>query len=104
MIGIVRVVLIALVVAPALYGICYSGDQVTQRFGDVGDAIYQLTWYELPLDMQKNIPTMIAIAHKGVYVRGNADIRTTCQILRKVCVTTSNKLKKIDNFLLICRL
>lgn len=93
-VGIIRVGIIAIFTVPALYGICNFGDQVTQRFEDVGDAIYQLTWYELPPDLRKYIPTMISIAQKGVYVHGYGDIRTTRQIFKKVCIETLNRLQK----------
>lgn len=47
-----------------LYGLCYFGDCVTQRFDDVGDALYQLAWYLLSENIQRMLPTMIAFAQK----------------------------------------
>lgn len=43
---------------------CYFGTEVTQRFEDVADAVYQLEWYHLPLDIHKNLPLILALTHK----------------------------------------
>lgn len=68
----------------ALYLFCYFGDQVTQRFEDVGDSVYELSWYLLPLDMQKRLPMVIALTQRRVFVRGFADTRSTREVFRKV--------------------
>lgn len=68
----------------SLYLYCHFGDQVTQRFEDIGDAVYQIDWYALPLDMQKNLPMVIALTQKRVFVRGFADTRSTREVFKKV--------------------
>lgn len=68
----------------ALYLFCHFGDQVTQRFEDVSEAVYQLSWYSLPLELQKHLPTVIAMSQKRVFVRGFADTRSTREVFRKV--------------------
>lgn len=68
----------------ALYLLCHIGDQVTQRFQDVGDAVYQLSWYTLPLDVQQHLPITISLTQKRIFVRGFADTRSTREVFRKV--------------------
>lgn len=53
-----------------LYYLCYSGSKIVTRFEDVSHEIYKISWYLLPLDMQKPLPTMIAFAQNPVYLQG----------------------------------
>lgn len=63
---------------------CHFGGKVTQQFEDIGDAVYQLEWYRLPLNMQKNFQVVIALAQKRIYMRGYGDTRTTHSVFKKV--------------------
>lgn len=67
-----------------LYLLCDSGDKVTQRFEQLGDAVYVLDWYKCPLDMQKDLGTVIALAQKRVFVQSFADTRSTREVFKKV--------------------
>lgn len=67
-----------------LFQFCHFGNRVTQRYEDVGDAVYRMAWYALPLDMQKRLPVSIAISQKRVYVRGGADIKSTRELFIQV--------------------
>lgn len=69
---------------PLLYLFCHFGNIVTSRFEALGDKLYMLKWYTLPLDMQKDLARVIAISQKRVFVRGYADIRSTRQLFKKV--------------------
>ena len=60
-----------------LYLFCHFGSRVTERFSDVDRAFYELTWYELSLDMQKCVPMAISLAHKEIYLQGFASINCT---------------------------
>lgn len=59
-------------------------DYITSRFQSLGDIIYQINWYVLPVDMQKNLQSVIAMSQKRVFVRGYADVRSTREAFRKV--------------------
>lgn len=63
---------------------CYFGGNVTKQFEDIGDAVYKLEWYRLPLDMQKELQTVIALAHKRIYMRGYGDMQTTQSVFLEV--------------------
>lgn len=79
-----RMTVYAILIFLKLYIFCHFGDQVTQRFEMIGDNVYQLAWYMLPLDVQKQLPMVIALAQKRVYVRGFADTRSTREVFLKV--------------------
>lgn len=63
---------------------CYFGGQITQRFEDVGDVVYQMVWYKFPLDMQKDFGLMILCSKKRIYMQGYGNFRTTHSVFKKV--------------------
>ena len=63
---------------------CHFGGKITQHFEDIGNAVYQMEWYRLPLDMQKDLQIVIALAQKPIYMRGYGDTRTTHSVFKKV--------------------
>lgn len=69
---------------------CHFGGKVTQRFEDIGYAIYQLEWYRCPSDMQKKFPIVISLAQKRIFMRGYGDTCTTHSIFKKVSIFTVN--------------
>lgn len=71
-------------IVTTLYLFCYFGGQVTQRFEDIGNVLYQLDWFLLPLDLQKILPIVIALTQKRVFVRGFANTRSTREVFIKV--------------------
>lgn len=62
---------------------CHFGGKMTQRFEDVGNAVYQLLWYRLPLNMQNDLRMMILLSQKNIYVRGYGDTRSTHSVFKK---------------------
>lgn len=63
---------------------CHFGGEITEQFEGIGNEVYQLDWYRLPLDMQKDLGIIIALAQKRIYMRGYGDTRTTYSVLNKV--------------------
>lgn len=63
---------------------CHFGGKITEQFEEIGNAAYQLEWYRLPLDMQKHLQIVIALAQKPIYIRGFGDTRTTHSVFKKV--------------------
>lgn len=63
---------------------CHFCGNVTDRFENVSDAIYNLQWYDLPLEMQKDLQIMMAVAQKRIYIRGYGDTRSTHSVFKKV--------------------
>lgn len=81
----------------AIFLFCYFGDDVTYRFGNVGDSIYQLKWYNYSLELQQCLPMMISISRKPVYLKGFASIQCTCEMFKKVRCHFGSLVKLIDN-------
>lgn len=84
MVSIVRIVVLVLVSMIPFFLFCHFGGNITSRFEDIGDAIYQLEWYELPLDMQRDLKLIIVLSQKRIFMRGYGDIRTTHSVFNKV--------------------
>lgn len=53
-----------------LYICCDFGNRVTQGFEEVEIELNQLPWYLFPLDVQKNVPMMIALSQKSMLIKG----------------------------------
>lgn len=66
---------------------------VMQRNLDIGDAVYQLNWYVLPLHLQKKLSTIIEITQKNIYIRGFAGFNCTCNIFSQVISMFRNNIK-----------
>lgn len=73
------------------YFFCHIGNNVTQRFEDVGTRIYDLSWYMLPASMRKKLPLVIAVAQKNIFIRGFGNIHFTHEVFRKVMVKFKQK-------------
>ena len=88
-VGCLQVAIAVLMAMFPFFLFCHFGGNITQQFEDIGDAVYQLEWYRLPLDMQKDIRMMIALAQKRIYMRGYSDTRTTHSVFKKVSILIS---------------
>lgn len=92
----------------ALYGFCHFGNRVTERYTQVGDALYRMAWYLFPVRMRNKLPICLAIAQRNVYVRSGANIYSMRELFFQVtkrCFsqTTWNKVH-VFIFILISRL
>lgn len=67
-----------------LYLFCHYGNHLTEHFSRFGEAIYQLDWYMLPLDRQKNLPRALALADKPIYLEGFGGVECIRQLFTKV--------------------
>lgn len=102
-IGIVQILIPTSTNLCCLYVFCHFGNKVTQNFLNITDDIYATSWYEFPLEMQKNFPMIIALSQKSIYLRGFGDSRCTLEVFMKVlnskdiCTNfeTSMSLKKV---------
>lgn len=65
------------------YMLCNFGDEVTDAFLDLNESIYDLLWYQLPVDQQKYVILMIFNANHPVYLEGLV-IRSVRETFRKV--------------------
>lgn len=83
-IGIIQVVILIFGALCPFFLLCHFGGNVTNRFEKVGDDVYQLEWYNLPIEMQKQLPIIMASAQKPIYIRGYGDTRSTYFVFKKV--------------------
>lgn len=67
-----------------LFLFCHSGTQVTERFHGIGEEVYALEWYVLPLNLQRNIPMIIALSNNEIYLRGLGGYHYTHETFKKV--------------------
>lgn len=101
--GLLQIMVTIFITITTWYVFCHFGDRVT-HFEAISTEVYQLNWYMLPLDVQKHLPMVIALAQKRVYVRGFADTRSTQEVFMKVkwsfskVTTTTEFLAKQNRF------
>lgn len=63
---------------------CYFGDDVTRRYGDVLYSLFRAKWYYYPIEMQRNIVTIMIVAGKPVHVRGLGIVYCTRELFKQV--------------------
>lgn len=85
-VGILKISILVIFSLFPFFLFCHFGGQITQQFEEIGDAVYQLEWYRLPLDMKNVLQVVIALAQKRIYMRGYGDTRTTHSVFKKVRV------------------
>lgn len=96
---------------PSLFTICYFGDEVTTHFDAVNESINQCAWYSFPLKIQKNMPMMIRLAQKPVYIGTFAEIHCTRETFKTVkflhsfqFVTLAIRFNLLSTMNIFCRL
>lgn len=94
--GLVQIIIILISHTLSQYLFCHFGDRVTQRFEEIGDALYNISWYLLPPKVQKHLPVAIANAQKRVYVQGCADIRSNKELFRKVGFSLAQQMNRFE--------
>lgn len=67
-----------------LYLLCNAGEEVTNRFLEISDSIYECPWNNLPHKLRKYIPRIIAVAQRPVYMQGMGNIRCTRETYKTV--------------------
>lgn len=83
------------------YYICKFGDDVTHRFQDIFNSIYECPWYEMPINIKKHFPMMMAFSQKPIHIYGCLNIRCTRVTFRKVSNTKIIIPFKVDSFLFV---
>lgn len=65
------------------FKLCDFGDKITYQLTAVSDLYFELSWYHLPVDLQKYFILMIMNAEKPVYLEGFV-IQCTREVFKKV--------------------
>lgn len=75
---------------------CFFGEKFITEFEKINSSIYGMSWHLLPVEMQKKIPTMMAMAQRPVHLKGFFSIQCSHLYYQNV----SNE-KNIDDFVII---
>lgn len=67
-----------------MFFFCYFGEQFTNAFSQLNEAIYKCDWFLLPLKMQKMFPLIIMNTRRPVYLEGFGNVRCTLETFKKV--------------------
>lgn len=51
--------------------------KVTTEFENITYSAYAISWYLMPVEVQKKIPAMITVAQRPIYLRGLLNIECT---------------------------
>lgn len=73
---------------PSLY--CYYATSTVDRVSSVGESVYDLNWFEYPLEMQKIVALMIARSQKSGQFSGLNLIYCTLEAFGKVQIAVFN--------------
>lgn len=66
--------------------LCLYGNHVTTEFEAANAAIYNCSWYEYPLEMQKMLKMMLMVSQKPVIIQGHMNTQCTREVLKKVII------------------
>lgn len=53
-----------------IFILCNVGQNVSHSFSQIRDDFYEVSWYTLPLNMQKNWPMLLTIGEREIGLRG----------------------------------
>lgn len=67
-----------------IYVICHFGDYLEQDFRRVGNEFYEISWYNLPVNLQKDWPFLIAMAQQETGLRGFGKICFNREMFMKI--------------------
>lgn len=67
-----------------LYLVCHFSGLLTLQLSRFGDVVYQLNWYLLPLKLQIDLPIMLALAQKKVFLQAYGGIGCTLDVFHTV--------------------
>lgn len=65
---------------------CYFADLTTDRVLKIGDTVYDLNWFDQPVEMQKYVTLMIARSQERIYFSGLGLITCSLEAFGKVCI------------------
>lgn len=52
-----------------LFLFCFFGDEVSVRFIEVNDAIYDCCWHQYPIELRQYFPFIMRSAQNPIYMR-----------------------------------
>lgn len=64
---------------------CEFGGRITMTHDEIDTAILQSSWYRLPAEVQKILPTVIYIAQREVALHGIGSVICSRETFQRVC-------------------
>lgn len=83
--GILQTSVICFYLLVAMYIPCHFGNEVTFEFDGIWKSVYEVSWYEFPLETAKHFPFILEIAEKTVNMKGFGNIVCIRDLFKKVC-------------------
>lgn len=65
---------------------CEFGDNVSSRFDEINDAIYESNWHSLPVYTQKAVPIIMIAAQERVVINGFGNFPLTRDTFKLVFI------------------
>lgn len=84
--GIVQTSFICFYLLVAMYIPCHFGNEVTFEFDGIWESVYDVSWYEFPVETAKHFPFILEIAEKAVNMKVFGNIVCTRDLFKKVCI------------------
>lgn len=69
---------------PMFHLLCNFGEDVVSGFAEVNGEVYDMPWYLCPVNLQKYIVVMAAMAEKPVLMRGFATLNCSLETFKQV--------------------
>lgn len=95
--------MISMVLSPMiwLYLFCHIGSFLTECFSDLADEFYNIAWYKLPPQIQKNWIIMITFGQKDICLQGFGSGACTRELFMKVTETKNRMFSTSDDEVIV---
>lgn len=72
------------IVRPILTITCSIQEQLVAAFKKINESAYEMSWYLMPIDVRKQLVSMMAMAQRPVHLQGFVSIRYSHAFMIKV--------------------
>lgn len=91
----------AIIFLPSLFLLCFIGERVTTSFDELNESVYAMTWYILPIKLQRGfLVPMMAIVNKPIVLKGVSSLNCSHDTFKRVRFP----IRFISNEMIIIRL
>lgn len=70
----------------AIFIFCNCGENLTSRFNELSDAIYECEWHLFPNNIQRVLPIIMNSAQKAIILRGFGNVSCTREAFKEVSI------------------
>lgn len=64
---------------------CVGGQYLTDKFSEIGNAVEQIDWYLLPIQIQRVLPAIIMFSQEPIIIKFFGNLACSREQLKKVC-------------------